>query len=133
MEYSATTYPPATILVIDNEEDIRHLFALLLEQAGYTVIMAPSGDAALAVLTTTPLHLVLTDCEMPEMRGDQLIALIRAQRIPVKTILASGHPHVGQLAARCGADGYYRKGDPVSKLLDVVTAVLETPIPTPCR
>lgn len=133
MECSAATFSPATILVVDNEDDIRNLFALVLEQAGHTVIMAPSGAAAVSVLTTTPLHLVLTDYDMPDMRGDHLITVIRAQRIPVKTVLASGHPQVAHIAARCGADGCFRKGDPLPQLLAMVTAVLETPITTPCR
>lgn len=125
MKCSAATYSPATILVVDNEEDIRNLFALVLEQAGYTTITAPSGDTALSVLTTTPIDLLLTDYEMPEMRGDQLIAVIHAQRLSVKTILASGHPNIAQLATECGADDYYRKGEPPLHLLACVAKVLE--------
>ena len=125
MDCPTATCSPATILVVDNEEDIRDLFALVLDHAGYTAITAPSGDTALSMLTTTPVDLLLTDYEMPDMRGDQLISAIRAQRLPVKTILASGHPHAAQIAAQCGADGYYRKGEPPQQLLSRVATVLE--------
>jgi len=125
MDYPTARCSTATILVVDNEEDIRALFALMLKHAGYTAITAPSGDTALSVLTTTPVDVVLTDYEMPGMRGDQLITTIRAQCLPVKSILASGHPNIAQLAAECGADGYYRKGEPPLHLLACVAKVLE--------
>lgn len=128
MDCSTAILSPATLLVVDNEDDIRDLFALVLEQAGYTVITAVAGDAAISLLNTTPIDLVLTDYEMPDMRGDQLIATIRTQYLLVKTILATGHPHAAQLAAQCGADGYYRKGEPAQQLLARVAAILDSSV-----
>lgn len=126
MECTTTSSIPATILMVDNEAPIRQLFALVLEEAGYTVVTAPSGDTALAMLLTTPVHLVLTDHEMPGMCGNQLISTIRAKNLPVKTILASGHRDVAQLAAQCGADGYFNKGESIEQLIASVVAVLGT-------
>lgn len=130
MECPTALCSPATILVVENEDDIRELFALVLAHAGYTTLTAPSGDTAVSVLTTTPVDLLLTDYEMPEMRGDQLIATIRVQHLPVKTILASGDPQVARVATQCGADGSYWKGESVPQLLACVAAVLRHPLST---
>ena len=121
---SAATNSPYTILVVDNEPDICTLFALVLRQVGFTVLTASSGVDALSSLDAVPVDLVLTDYQMPEMDGDQLIAIVRTQYPRIRTILMSAYPYVGHLAAQCHADGYFLKASPLQQFLDEVHAIL---------
>jgi two-component system phosphate regulon response regulator PhoB len=65
------------VLVVDDEPDIRHLVARLLEAAGYEVIEAPHGAAALEHARSRAPKLVVTDLMMPVMNGGELIERLR--------------------------------------------------------
>ncbi len=81
-----------TVLVVDDEPDIRYLLRVTLEEAGYGVVEAAHGEAALAQVRRSPPQLVLTDWMMPRMNGDELIERLRADEstkaIPI--VLVSG-------------------------------------------
>ena len=76
-----------TILVVDDEQDLRSLVANVLTEYGYKVVTASSGAKALALLAKmeTPPDLLLTDVVMPGMSGpvlaDQLLAKFAAARV----------------------------------------------------
>lgn len=85
-----------TVLIVDDEPDIRDSFRELLEGEGYTVMVARNGNEALDIMRRSRRPLaVLLDLMMPEMRGDALIeALIREHRLPGKhaIILVTASP-----------------------------------------
>lgn len=58
-----------TILLVDDEVEIREINARYLQQAGYTVKMAQNGDEALAIFKKAPIDLIITDIMMPVMDG----------------------------------------------------------------
>jgi CheY-like chemotaxis protein len=66
--------PKKTVLVVDDEELVRHLIARMLSEDGYRVLTAPDGFEALRMLTQPvgPVDLLLTDLGMPGMSGEQL-------------------------------------------------------------
>lgn len=66
------------ILVVDDDENLRRVTQVQLEQCGYQVTAAPDGFQALAILRQTPQNLVLTDLKMPAMSGLDLLKRIRA-------------------------------------------------------
>lgn len=68
-----------TVLVVDDEPDIRCLLRIVLEEAGYWVVEAAHGEAALDQVRLSPPQLVLTDWMMPRMDGGQLIERLRAE------------------------------------------------------
>jgi len=115
---------PKTMLLVDDELDILELYTLVLESAGFRVVAVSSAAAALERLAAQPVDLVITDYQMPEMHGDQLLGIIREQYPGLPTILASGLPNVVLLAHACGADGYYQKSSPTAHLIQMVRAVL---------
>jgi len=67
-----------TILVVDDESNMRFLIRMILERAGYTVLEAPHGVAALQRAKESPPDLVVTDLMMPVMGGRELVERLRA-------------------------------------------------------
>jgi DNA-binding response OmpR family regulator len=63
----------ASILIVDDEPELRHSIQLALEEAGYKVVTASNGLQALKILQTRPVDLILTDVAMPDMNGYQLL------------------------------------------------------------
>ncbi|MFI5356407.1 MAG: response regulator [Opitutales bacterium] len=82
--------PESSILLVDDEKDIRDIAGLLLESAGYKVCCAADGRAALLALDEQPFDLVITDMLMPEMDGVELMAAIRRQNPDQRIIAMSG-------------------------------------------
>ena len=70
----AQTPPASRILIVDDQRNMRATTALVLRQAGYEVIEAESGEAALSRLLAEPFDVVLTDLKMAPLDG---IAVLR--------------------------------------------------------
>ncbi len=81
-----------TILLVDDEDFIRELGKTLLTRAGYTVLTASNGPAALEIYSTRSdeIALVILDMIMPEMSGEQCLQEILAVNPNAKIIIASG-------------------------------------------
>jgi DNA-binding response OmpR family regulator len=79
-----------TILVIDDEEAVRHLLRLCLEEAGYIVSEAPNGRKGVHAFRNAPTDLVITDIYMPERDGLEVIECLRRSRPTVKILVISG-------------------------------------------
>ncbi|HUR27768.1 MAG TPA: ATP-binding protein [Planctomycetota bacterium] len=80
------------VLVVDDEESIRRVTRAMLERSGYRVLLATSGEEALALHRAHQgeLKLILTDLMMPGMNGETLVRLVRAADPAVRLILMSG-------------------------------------------
>lgn len=98
------------ILVADDEPDIRSVLALYLENAGYQVIEAADGEAALRILLTEHVDLCLLDIMMPAMDGYNVLKRVRQQSdVPVIIISAKGQDPEKILGLNLGADDYLVK------------------------
>jgi CheY-like chemotaxis protein len=98
------------ILVVDDEEKIRKLIGEQLEDGGYKVILATSGDDAFEILQgTRHIDLIVTDVRMPDlMNGFDLIERALASRPDLRTIVMSGY--TGESIQRAGlADRFLQK------------------------
>lgn len=82
-----------TILVVEDEDLVRHLVVRILERLGYRVLTAAAGDEALAIMATMtePVHLLLTDVVMPRMTGHELARRLLADRPELKVLYVSGY------------------------------------------
>jgi len=115
------------ILVVDDEEIIRESIAMILEKEGYRVEKAENGGKAFEKISSTSYDLVITDIEMPVMRGVELLEKV-AQRSPqtfviIITAYASVETAVGAL--RKGAYDYILKPIEFDDLLFRVKKLFE--------
>lgn len=111
--------PPREVLVVDDDADIREGVAEVLALAGYSVITAENGRAALELLSGPRLPaLILLDLMMPEMDGWAVLSALRADRrlaaVPVVILTAMERSRAPQAA------GYLRKPFDLDDLLAAV-------------
>ncbi|WP_447972091.1 response regulator [Nitrospira sp. Kam-Ns4a] len=95
-----------TILLAEDERPVRELIAQVLRAAGYVVLCASDGKAALELCRSHPgpIHLLLSDMAMPGMTGDELAVRARALRPELRLLLMSGFVS----SARLHADPFLR-------------------------
>ena len=85
--------PRRTVLVVEDEDDLRAAIRRLLQDDGYTVLEAENGANALQLLNAPGAHgvaLVLTDLRMPVMDGRQLAAALARLRPSLPVVFMSG-------------------------------------------
>ncbi len=82
-----------TILVVEDDERVRNVASRALRDAGYRVLSASSGEAALAVAgeESAPIHLLVTDVVMPGMNGRQLAERLAQAHPENRTLFTSGY------------------------------------------
>jgi two-component system, cell cycle sensor histidine kinase and response regulator CckA len=84
---------PTTILVVDDEPQVRHLASRALEREGYRVIQATDGLEALGLFTNDArIDLLVTDVRMPHTDGIVLAAALRRRYPAVPVLFMSGYP-----------------------------------------
>lgn len=115
------------ILVVDDEQIIRESLSFILKKEGYSVEDAPNGRDALTRHEANPFDIIITDIEMPEMKGVELLKQIR-QRTPqalVIIITAFASVETAIAALREGASDYILKPINFDDLLYRVKKLLE--------
>jgi len=114
-----------TILIADDEADIRNLIKISLEENGYTVLAAQNGKEAWDVLANQEVHLAILDVMMPVMDGFNLLRRIREHStIPVIFLTARTDDMDKVLGLGLGADDYLGKPFSVAELVARVGAAL---------
>ncbi|MEU8234117.1 PAS domain S-box protein [Actinoplanes sp. NPDC048967] len=85
--------PEATILLVEDEEALRVATGRILTRAGYEVLVADGGPAALRIAQQhpAPIHLLLTDVIMPKMMGNEVAARVQALRPGLPVLYMSGY------------------------------------------
>ena len=116
---------PATLLVVDDDRDIRSLLSERLEADGYAVIQAADGKAMRRVLADHAIDLVVLDLNLPGEDGLTLCRALRAaSAVPVIMLTARGEPIDRILGLEMGADDYLSKPFEPRELLARIRSVL---------
>lgn len=118
-----------TLLVIDDEAQVRMLFRTALESVGYRVITAENGQHALNILLHQEVDLILVDIYMPGMDGLDLIPRLRATSPSSKIIAMSGGTgewNAFDIAKDLGANLTLKKPFSPRELFDAISAQLIT-------
>jgi CheY-like chemotaxis protein len=114
------------ILVIDDSEEIRELFRVALEQAGYRVRVAADGCQGLAAVHERRPDLIITDVSMPAMNGFQFLVKLRSDFSPPlpPVVVCSGFDVTAEEALRLGAVRFVAKPVDVASLIRMVEQAL---------
>jgi DNA-binding response OmpR family regulator len=114
-----------SILVVDDDDDIRALVGELLERAGHVVIKAPDGESALKLFYSRQPDLVVLDVSMPGLDGWEVLNRIRElSDVPVLMLTARAEELEKVRGLRAGADDYVTKPFGRQELLARVDATL---------
>ncbi len=115
------------VLTVDDSTSVRQMVRFTLEEAGYEVMEAVDGQDALAKLTV-PVHLVITDLNMPNLDGISLIRGIRGNPaylgVPILMLTTESQEHRKQEGKAAGATGWIVKPFKPEQLLAVLRKVL---------
>lgn len=123
---------PRRVLVADDYDDARDLYAAYLRSLGYEVVVASDGLQALNSALNLPIDVVVLDIAMPGLDGLEVLRRLRAagNSVPVITLTASTFPTVTELATSAGCDLAMEKPcgpddleRAICKLLDARTAL----------
>lgn len=110
------------ILVVDDELTIRTILKQILEQGGFECEMAADGKEALEMLKADNFDLMITDINMPEMDGVELLQKTKEllPTFPVIFITAYGRDKIIMQAMRSGLTDYIEKPFRMNDVIDVV-------------
>jgi DNA-binding NtrC family response regulator len=119
--------PNGSILVIDDEAEIREGLELLLSSEGYSVTSAETGEAGLARVEQEPFDLLLLDVSLPGRSGLDLLRDIRHRdpHLPVVLITAYGSIDMARQAFKSGAQDYITKPWSNDELLAQIASAVE--------
>jgi len=112
----------ATILVVDDDDDVRRVTERILRQAGYQVVSAASGQAALTIARDhgTPIDLLLTDIVMPGISGRDLSRELSAEGRIERTIFMSGYHQHAPIAGSQFISKPFTRNDLIEKLREAL-------------
>src|SRR5579862_7611641 len=119
--------PRGSILVIDDETEIREGLEALLSSENFHVTLAESGDAGLRKLSENPYDLLLLDVSLPDSNGLELLRDIRTRdpHLPIILITAYGSIDMARAAFKSGAQDYITKPWSNDELVAQVSLAIE--------
>jgi two-component system response regulator VanR len=99
-----------TILIVDDEKEIRDLIQIYLKNEGYNTLKAENGLEALEILKNNQVHLIILDIMMPKMDGIQACMKVREENnVPIIMLSAKSEDMDKILGLTTGADDYLTK------------------------
>jgi signal transduction histidine kinase/ActR/RegA family two-component response regulator len=115
------------ILVIDDEEVIRHLLLRTLEKRGYDVEVAEDGDVALKKMRGIFFNLLITDLKMPKIQGIDILKEIKKINPYIEVIIITGYPTIESAveAIKIGAYDFICKPFDIEEIESIVSKCLE--------
>lgn len=111
-----------TVLVVDDDADMRKLLKDFLQPDGYDVIEAANGHDAMLLVESETIDVVVLDKEMPGINGLDVLSFLhhRCPWLPVIFVTAFGGPQVAEESRRRGAMEYLEKPFRVRRIVDTI-------------
>ena len=115
-----------SVLVVDDDRDLRYLLSVRLVSAGYMVYGAPNGLEAMEQMKKHPIDVVLTDYRMPKMDGLEFLSICRAMwpGTPV-VVFSAEQDDLAHEAVERGAFAWIRKGTDLTILSEFVAYAVQ--------
>jgi CheY-like chemotaxis protein len=114
----------ARILIVDDDDDVRHAAAEMVEEAGYELATARDGVAALDALERGQFELIITDIVMPGMSGVELARRIRERHPHMPVIFASGYADLQRFDGELADERILKKPYRIAEVAAEIHAVL---------
>jgi len=117
--------PETKILVVDDDPFVRDMLTMILEASGYTIVTAENGLEALGkAIADTTIDLIVSDVNMPEMDGIQLIKELRSHGLDVPIIMVTGVSSISVAvdALSSGAIDYVLKDEGIEETIVITVS-----------
>ena len=115
-----------SVLVVDDNSDLRYLLSLRLVSAGYRVYGAANGWEALEQMEKHSIDVVSTDFHMPEMNGFGLLSVCRVKWPGIPVLFFSGEQDdIAHEAVERGAFAWVRKGSELTMLMEFLDHAIQ--------
>ena len=116
----------SSILVVDDDEEVRKMLSAILEDGGYSVETAKNGGDAVKICKKFSFDAALVDIELPDIKGIELLGILKKIRPKMVKIIITGHPSLENAvkAVNEKADGYVLKPFKVELLLELISKLL---------
>jgi CheY-like chemotaxis protein len=115
----------STVLLVEDDGDLRIAFCTLLAQTGYRVRTAWDGLSALLEMETGLPDIIVSDLQMPRMSGFELLSTIRLQFPTIPLIAMSEAFSSNQIPEGVVADAFYQKGTHPAFLVNLVASMMQ--------
>jgi two-component system chemotaxis response regulator CheY len=116
-----------TVLAVDDSKTMRDMVTFTLKEAGYSALEASDGKIALSIVAGQSIDVVITDLNMPNMNGFELIRALRLDPkhkfTPILMLTTEGDDTKKQEGKSAGATGWLVKPFNPQKLVDVIKKV----------
>ena len=114
-----------SVLVVDDEEEIRNILSKILTEEGYVVETAKNGKQAIKTVKSTPFDLALIDIVLPDLEGTELLKKLKEIQPKMAAIILTGNPSVENAIKSVNnkADGYILKPFDVPRLLETIKKI----------
>ncbi len=117
-----------TIMVVDDSSSVRQMMAFTLKNAGYDVVEAEDGQDALNKLDNSSANVIVTDLNMPNVNGFDLIRSVRAKSgykfVPIVVLTTESHDSKKQESKEAGATGWITKPFKPDQLIGVIEKIM---------
>jgi len=115
-----------SVLIVDDDHDLRFVLSARLISAGYRIYGAANGWEALEQMEKHSIDVVLTDYHMPEMDGFGLLSLCRVKWPGIPVVFLSGEQDdIAHQAVERGAFAWVRKGSESTMLLEILGEAIQ--------
>jgi len=117
----------STVLIVDDDPEIRELLTSILENAGYIVETASDGKEAIKACKRFPFDVALIDVELPDMKGTELLSTLKELQPKMVKIIMTGHPSIENAVTAVNekADGYILKPFNPADLLEMIKKLID--------
>jgi two-component system response regulator (stage 0 sporulation protein F) len=114
------------ILVVEDEQHQRELYAMELQDEGYEVEQASNGKEAVEMVKNTKYDLVILDIRMPEMDGIEALGKILSRDKKIPIIIYTAYSNYKSNFMTWTADAYITKSSDIKELKDKINDILST-------
>ena len=114
------------ILIVEDEENQRELYATELEEEGYEVDQAPNGEVAVKMVNQNNYDLVILDIRMPEMDGIEALGKILSREKKLPIIIYTAYSNYKSNFMTWTANAYLTKSSNLDELKDTIREVISS-------